>query len=1354
MERKTSTHLRTLSRLGVDLQLSEQDVSSLAISKVATSDVQDVTGLAGRLRLQKQASSNAHGSPRNWMDNQRKHIQAYEYLCHIAEAKEWLEGCIGHSLAAVVDLEERLRDGVALAQLAANFKPELVPRIFEAHKLQFRHSDNINRFFKFLEAVKLPKTFQFELTDLYEKKNIPKVIYCIHALSFVLAGSGHAAQIGDLVGKIVFSDAEIRQTQQSLAATGTALPNFKGVGEAFGVEPVTIEAEPVLTAEQRLDSHVVSIIEVQCHASGTLLRQRVAGLLQELELTEWNITLLQAHSKGFLARTSYYDNADTYHKINTWIISLQSVIRGYLHRSQTSSQLIDMSFNEGFVTNIQAALRGIRVRRKLAAVRNPNEVLLSHVVSLQSHFRGHVVRCRMSRSIHNFDASRSSIEALQALCRAHLSCRRSSTLQQALYVCGNSVMDIQARSRAVLIRRHHRERLRLLRQNACASTQVQAVSRGFLLRKVCLRLKDLLKLESANVLHLQSLARAYLLRSFYRVLLLTLDAHREDIVNLQAACRGQRRRRAFVLRRKHYKDNMKNIIKVQSLFRAKQQGAAYRSLIEDKNPPISTIKSFVHLLDDNALDFEEEVATEQARRQIVQLVRQNEAAEEHIEQMDIKIALLVKQAIKIEEVIQHQKRLMKGIDEMDLPSSPHDLRAMNKTARAQLENFQRLFYVLQTQPVYIARLYTVLQEKKAFDQVKRLDALVMVLFGHAQNRREEYLFVKLLRASIIKTISETSSVPQFVHETYPWSNLYSLYNQSAKHVQYLRTVLGPCVRRIISEDNLDLDSDPCRIHRSLRGNAETGALSDPGAAISDPETRQAFILHLRDLRDLSEQLIMGIEDAVTSAPYGLKYLVSESLRAIRERFPDETNGTLLPIFGKLFYCMFLEPAFLKPDVHGVHAGVFNTKQRRNLTEIARLASHIFLGQYFDDASFLAPLNHFVDSLAGRMQALCEALSPRESPENAYDFSDFEDIVATKRPRLYIKVTDIYDLHALVESNQNAVVPEYGDVLGDVLKSLGPVQVAREAMGNSDSEIQLQLDPNAVDVDDPEADERVLFLHTKRLALYIIRIHSRSTFLEVLIEPVEALDETRWQTILFEEQVARRTISSQTDRTRKDLSGLSFAVVKREALENILKLEELGWVSRGNGYQDIINSIAQDIKSQNRRRIERQKDLSTAKATLQELTVKQHYLQSQFQSYNDYIEQAMLSLQGKKSKRKSVLPFTKQFFHLRDLQRAGSVPKFGSRKYSAYKLYTKGVLLSIRHESAPYDKFELVISSDQIGIFTVEFYSLGSIFARITIQLDELLQAQYNKQEFMDYNAGQFKFTVSATLNMLFKHFFN
>lgn len=69
----------------------------------------------------------------------------------------WLEDCIGEPIPPIVELEEALRDGVTLAKLVRIFAPELVPRIFEAKKLQFRHSDNIDRFFRFLKRVELPE---------------------------------------------------------------------------------------------------------------------------------------------------------------------------------------------------------------------------------------------------------------------------------------------------------------------------------------------------------------------------------------------------------------------------------------------------------------------------------------------------------------------------------------------------------------------------------------------------------------------------------------------------------------------------------------------------------------------------------------------------------------------------------------------------------------------------------------------------------------------------------------------------------------------------------------------------------------------------------------------------------------------------------------------------------------------------------------------------------------------------------------------------------------------------------------------------------------------------------------------
>ena len=39
---------------------------------------------------------------------------AYQYLCHLEEAKKWMEKCLGEELAPTGDLEESLRNGVVL----------------------------------------------------------------------------------------------------------------------------------------------------------------------------------------------------------------------------------------------------------------------------------------------------------------------------------------------------------------------------------------------------------------------------------------------------------------------------------------------------------------------------------------------------------------------------------------------------------------------------------------------------------------------------------------------------------------------------------------------------------------------------------------------------------------------------------------------------------------------------------------------------------------------------------------------------------------------------------------------------------------------------------------------------------------------------------------------------------------------------------------------------------------------------------------------------------------------------------------------------------------------------------------
>ena len=127
-----------------------------------------------------------------------------------------------------------------------------------------------------------------------------------------------------------------------------------------------------------------------------------------------------------------------------------------------------------------------------------------------------------------------------------------------------------------------------------------------------------------------------------------------------------------------------------------------------------------------------------------------------------------------------------------------------------------------------------------------------------------------------------------------------------------------------------------------------------------------------------------------------------------------------------------------------------------------------------------------------------------------------------------------------------------------------------------------------------------------------------------------------------------------------------------------------------------------------------------------------------------------------SKKRFLVPFTKQYNHERELQRSGRAPKFGSFKYSGRALADKGVLVSYQgYSEKQYDRINLTISSDEVGIFFIEG-SMGSIQipgASAQVPLDDLLQAQFNNHQFMNLFEGQMKLNVNLFLHLVFKKFY-
>lgn len=1195
-QKSSTCHLRTLSKFAKD----ESDEFAMA------SAAPSVVGLQGR-RLLKRADSVRHTreidylerpqvsawARSNWMDKQRHFLQAYEYLCHIGEAKEWIEDVIKKPIPPIVQLEEALRDGITLADVVQILYPHRTLRIFRSPKLQYRHTDNIALFFRFLDEVELPDIFRFEMIDLYEKKNIPKVIHCIHALSWLLYKKGIVEfRIGNLVGQLQFEHHELEQTQKGLDKSGLPMPSFSGMGSSFGADPEPEpEPEPYETEDERIEREIheneAIILDFQAQIRGAMTRLKLGVLIQGLWDSEeqierlqaairgdWtrkvvdyrlgmqrfavhvqsfirgylirrkiqnhevaqklaeptvlalqnviraakcrneiifaksrvcsenpSITNIQAMIRGSLTRKIMYDQYEEAREFENQSKCLQAAIRGMITRSAFTNEVRALE-ELPCITSLQAAIRGMLFRREMiegrrilvqqtaiepfqAAIRGtiarlrlvqiqrtltenavvePFQAIIRGMLArsviiqqqhallqqtsiepLQAVIRGMFTRLSLAQKITALRETTGSIILLQSTIRGHITrkfliesrqkllkfevqwidlesairaCKTRNELQvlrEQLKAISPSVVNIQSAIRGTISRARAEAVRDSLQDNEVSILFLHSSIRGFILRNHLIADRSSLLSGKSSIIQLQALSRAATtrvnvggllteldsctseissLQAFIRAMLVRqniahdlndLDYSEDVILDLQSMIRGSLVRQRFREKQQYYHENMQKVIKVQSIARAKIQGEAYKSLTSGKNPPVGTVKGFVHLLNDSDFDFDEEIEFERLRKTVVQHVRQNEVADHYISQLDIKIALLVKNKITLDEVVKHQKyygghigALLPNVDMSN--KDPFDLKALNKTSRHKLEQYQELFFLLQTQPQYLSRIFRRLRELGTSEkEVERLKHLMMGLFGYAQKRREEYYLLKLLVRSAKEEIDASASPQDYARCNFFFNKLFGIYIKSPKDRKFMKDTLGHAIKdAIIDNPGLDLESDPIQIYRNAINNEElrTGRKShrplhaSREEAIRDLETRETFIHHLQDIRDIADLIFLSLEDQINRMPFGVRYVAQQIYKALIIRFEDQDHGYLLQIMGQWVWRNYLRPGLVEPEKHGAIDRGLSQDQRRNLAEIAKVIGQIASGRLFGNENvYLQPLNTYVGESIQRLGAL-------------------------------------------------------------------------------------------------------------------------------------------------------------------------------------------------------------------------------------------------------------------------------------------------------------------------------------------------------------------------------------------------
>uniref|UniRef100_A0A3Q3X7W2 Uncharacterized protein n=1 Tax=Mola mola TaxID=94237 RepID=A0A3Q3X7W2_MOLML len=1546
------------------------------------------------------------------MDERRQQNMAYEYLCHLEEAKRWMEACLDEELPPTTELEEGLRNGVYLAKLGNFFAPGTVSlkKIYDREQtrykatgLHFRHTDNVIQWLNAMSEKGLPKIFYPETTDIYDRKNMPRCIYCIHALSLYLFKLGLAPQIQDLYGKVDFTEEEINNMKSELEKYGIQMPAFSKIGGILANELSVDEAalhaaviaineaidhgvpEGTLAAMQNPNAMLVNLDascacqyhDTLCQAKGEkvansrkrqmenvdaerdiydelLTQAEIQGNVNKVNaeqsilsgddeklyeaLKAMGIQNLQAQNKGWYLKQLQADRENmeqvgatkaaplckadrsaslTPHYNLTSIlfllgvsrrINLRPVSQGSLSHPEllvavemlSSVVLMNQAMDAGgrsalwrqlsstvtgltshpscqymdelmrlkaaareegsdYLTwnDIQACIDQVNLTvqeeheriaaiglinealdegdpvKTLAMLQNPSAKLTDVDPSVAQHYHDKLLEGRREKAHETQDPSAVLwLDEIQdAILKANQDTRDASQFSQAIQAineavdagdpaqtlaalrnpgaglygvtseCAQTYQDDLAKVKnekkaegdngsewvkhwvkgghnyyfnlntkegtwvepeafsqnntqlnkediqpvvSGVTTAYNREQLWLA--NESLITKLQARCRGYLVRKGLKERMDYLKSNDPAVTCIQAHWKGYKQRKKYKDRKQFLKDHTEEAVKIQSMVRMQQARKKYKDRLKYFNDHINDVVKIQAFIRANKARDDYKTLISAEDPPMAVVRKFVHLLDHSDQDFQEELELMRLREEVVTHIRSNQQLENDLNLMDIKIGLLVKNKITLQEVVSHSKKLTKKnkgqlSDMMMMNKQRGGLKALSKEKRLKLEAYQYLFYLLQTNPTYLAKLIFQMPQNKS---TKFMDSVIFTLYNYASNQREEYLLLKLFKTALQEEIkSKVDQMKEIVTGNPTVIKMVVSFHRGARGQNALRQILAPVVKEIMEDKTLNIKTDPVDIYKSWVNQMETqtGEASKlpydvtPEQAMAHEEVRTRLEASIKNMKAITDKFLSAIIVSVDKIPYGMRFISKVLKDTLHEKFPDSTEDELLKIIGNLLYYRYMNPAIVAPDAFDIievaAGGQLTTEQRRNLGSVAKMLQHAASNKMFlGDNAHLNPINEYLSASHLKFRRFFLAACDVPSLEDKFNVDQYSDLVTVTKPVIYISIGEIINTHTLLLDHQDAIAPEHNDPIHELLEDLGEVPTVESLIGENPlppddpnkelmgkTEVSLTL-TNKFDVPgeaNVEMDARTLLLNTKRLIVDVIRFQPGETLTEILDSTASTEQEAEYQRAM-----QRRAIrDAKTPEKMKQVKpvvddSLTLQGKKDKIKSNLQRLAELGKVDPQNRYQDLINDIAKDIRNQRRYRQRRKAELVRLQQTNAALNAKTTFFNIQIDSYNQYIKACMdnLASKGKLSKKPGDSKAKKS--------------KQISQKYTASRLHEKGVLLSI--DDLQPNQFKNVIfeisPSEAVGVFDVKAKLMGVHLETLQIEYQDLLQLQY------------------------------
>uniref|UniRef100_A0A8C8SM08 IQ motif containing GTPase activating protein 3 n=1 Tax=Pelusios castaneus TaxID=367368 RepID=A0A8C8SM08_9SAUR len=870
------------------------------------------------------------------------------------------------------------------------------------------------------------------------------------------------------------------------------------------------------------------------------------------------------------------------------------------------------------------------------------------------------------------------------------------------------------------------DRQHLWESNTPFVVRLQACMRGYLVRQEFMAHRHLLWEQLPAAIKIQvrkaTALQTRLYADVHGIVYIVLDLG----VCIQAYARMWRARKKYRERLRYFRKNV----------------------IYAKDPPLSIVRRFIHLLERSQHDFWEESELLKLREEVVKRIRSNQQLESDLNLMDIKIGLLVKNRITLQEVVSHCKKLTKKnkdqLSHLMAIDKQKGLKSLSKEKRRKLEAYQHLFYLLQTHPVYLARLIFQMPQNKS---TKFMESVVFTLYNYASNPREAYLLLQLFKTALQEEIkSNVDHLRDILTGNPTVIRLVVSFYRKARGQNALRQILGGPVQEVLRDKTLSIRTNPVDIYKAWINQLESqsGQKSklpydvSPDQALSHPEVQRRLDISIRNLLALTDRFLSAIISSVDKIPYGMRYVAKILKTSLAEKFPDAGEEEICKIVGNLLYYRFVNPAVVAPDgfdIIDISAGVaLHIEHRRTLCSIAKILQHAASNKMFEgEDGHLRVVNQYLEETHSKFRKfICAACSVPE-PEERFNVDEYSEMVAVTKPVIYITVAELINTHKLLLEHQDSIAPDHRDPLHELLEDLDELPTAQSLIGMYRPLVSFK------------SPSKHLSFNTKQMLVDVIQSQAGDSLLEIL-RTTASEDQEAFHYHLMHRRALREAQTPDRLKRNRSLAGnsqLSMEEKKRKVLRNLRRLESLGVVDSANQYQEIINQMAKDICNQRRYRQQRKGELVKLQQTLHRLNSKTMFYEEQIDYYNQYIQTCLDNLTA-----------SSKYVWLRIGQLNGKSKKQQSLCYTAARLFEKGVLLEI--EDLPLSQFRNVIFDivpcGEAGKFQVKTKFMGIDMEKFPLHYQDLLQLQYEGVAVMKmFNKA--KVNVNLLIFLLNKKFF-